>query len=664
MGTFCALFKGRLMWARSMFVIMSLCVVTLIMSEELREWFVSNTVNICMSMSYQQDNIPSSRNYSRTEFPHYNLTATDQMATACEFPKINPFEPSVMKIAGVDKKTLSCEGTFKPDLTYIEDGNKLKVNTSKVEKYVTKHDFKSCRYRNIYRHDTDDNDYKFTEWSKSFTDEIELPKDTEFFKVECTNNQSEVVSKTFYHLVPKKEEFDETDSLNLKKRNAMSAPKETLNIILLGLDTLTRNQFIRGCNKTYSYLMNELSSFDLTLHSQVGENTFPNFLALLTGHSYDEVKEWWSDKDHMDTFDMIWRTFESAGYRTLFTEDSPMGGAFHYLRKGFINKFARYNIRPLALAVLRDKDMFKKSYYCAGNQVEMNFQLDYLSTFLDTFPDKPVFAVAMISKPTHDQPSDAKMFDDHLLHYFKSWSEKGHLKRSVLINFSDHGVRHGALRNSVNGHVESKTPYTILTFPDWFLEKYPDLAENLQRNTERLTSHHDTHATLLDLLYFRSDTPPPLPPLKHGISLLDKVPWDRTCKDALIPSDFCLCGYKGVKEIDLASQLSEALAKLVVEALNSKTDKKVCAVYKLKKLIRILKSSFKERKEASTVYKVKLEVNPGKSLFEANVYETKNGTEWIVGSEIDRLNLYRGQADCLEFPTFRPFCYCNDLLKH
>ncbi|BFZ21854.1 hypothetical protein BsWGS_24893 [Bradybaena similaris] len=646
-----------------MFVFLSLSIATVILSEELREWFVSNTARLCLSMTYQQ-NKPDSRDYSPTHFPRYNATFVDEIPTACEFPNINPYEPSVMKVAGLTQQTLRCEGTFMPDLTYIKSGNTLKVNKTKVGKYLTEGDFQSCRYRNIYRHDTDDNDYKFTEWSESFTDQIELPKDTEFLKAECTNNKSEVVSKTFYHLVPKWEQFDEIDSLNLKKHQVTSAPKETLNIILIGMDTLTRNQFIRGLNKTYSYLMNELNSFDLTLHSQQGENTFPNFLALLTGHHEGEIRKWWSDKNHMDAFDLSWKTFENAGYRTFFTEDSPMGGAFHFRRKGFINKFARYNIRPLALAIFRDKDSYKNSYWCAGNQVEMNFQLDYLTTFLDTFWDKPVFTVAMLSKPTHDDPATAKMFDEHFLSYYKSWREKGHLNKSVLISFSDHGVRHGPLRSSVNGNFESKAPFTVLTFPDWFLNKYPDVAANLKRNTKRLTSHFDTHATLLDLLHFKSEAPPPRASHSDGISLLYKIPWDRTCKDARIPSDFCLCGYRAIQEMNLTSHFSENLTKLVVEALNSKTDKNICAVYKLQNVIRILKSSFKEGKDEMIVYKVKLEVNPGNALFEANVYETKSGTEWIVGTEIDRLNAYRDQPDCLEFPTFRPFCYCNNLLSN
>ncbi|CAG5127797.1 unnamed protein product [Candidula unifasciata] len=588
------------------------------------------------------------------------------MPSACEFPNVNPYETSVMEIAGLDLETMSCEGTFKPDLTYITEAHELKVNTEKVEEYFKISDFQHCRYRHIFRNETNDNSFKYSEWSKPFRDKVDLPEDAEFLKVECTNKTFEVVSKTFFCLVPKHNEFDETDLLNFKKRQVISSPKETLNIIMIGMDSLPRNQFLRGCNKTYSYLINSLKSFDLTMHSQLGENTFPNFLPLFGGTSYDEIMKWWSDENYMDTFDLIFSTFEKAGYQTLYTEDWPRIGAFHYLKKGFRRPFARYNTRPLTLAMSDEKDIWEYDSYCAGNQLEMSFLLDYVSRFLQTFRNKPVFVVAMLGKPTHDQPTDAKMFDEHLLNFYRSLNQSGHLNNSLLVSFSDHGVRWGPLRNSRNGVVESRTPYTILTFPGWFLRKYPDVATNLKVNTKRLTSHFDTHATLLDLLYFKSDTPPPLAPLRHGISLFEKISWDRTCVNASIPQEYCLCGYKSLEELHVTSHISKTLASLVIDAINSKTNTSICSVFKLRKVIRILKVTLNENKSTGetekTIYKVKLAATPGDAVFEGNVYAPVNNIEhFTVHSEIHRLNLYRGQADCMNIAALRPFCYCKNL---
>ncbi|BFZ21876.1 hypothetical protein BsWGS_24915 [Bradybaena similaris] len=630
-----------------------------------RKWYYTEIFEVRVNTEYKQYNLS---NYIDDNVINlYDLHATGDLPAVCEFPNVSPVEHSVLKLSGMQKNTIKCEGTFMLDLTYLSGTNEIRVNASKVKTGGNVDDFQHCRYQEIFRHETNDNNVQYSKWSKPFTDSVILPKNAEFVKVECTNRTSAVVSKTFYSLLPRREDLNETDLLNLKRRQVLSAPKDTLNIIMIGMDTLPRNQFIRGCNKAYSYLMNTLKSFDLTLHSQLGENTFPNFLPLFVGQSYNEITSWWSDEQHLDSFDMIWNTFEKAGYLTLYTEDWPEVGAFHYLKKGFRKPFARYNTRPLTLAMSRDTDIWKYNKCCAGNQVEMNFLLDYVSRFLDTFSDKPVFAVATISKPTHDHPIDAKMFDEHLLNFYHSLNQNGHLNRSLLISFSDHGVRWGALRNSGNGHFESRTPYTILTFPDWFLRKYPDVSANLKVNTKRLTSHFDTHATLLDLLYFKSTTPPPLAPLRHGMSLFQKIPWDRTCKDAYIPLEYCLCEHKSLEDINTASETSQLLANLVLNAVNLKTDKHVCVVFRLHTIIRIIKITLNNNnsnyKNVTTVYKVTLETDPGKAVFEANVYAEINSAAWKVANDIHRLNLYRGQAGCINIAEQQPFCYCKNMLS-
>ncbi|BFZ21875.1 hypothetical protein BsWGS_24914 [Bradybaena similaris] len=658
--------NGRLTIMRSILLYLSLLVITILISGQFWDWYRSGIFLYGYGIRKFPSNESSDQIDAKREksFALYEHNSTDSMPSVCEFPSVDPYDPSVMKVAGLDKETLHCEGMFLPDLTYIHDGNELRVNTTLVEECYNNSKFQHCRYQQIFRHETDDHNFTYSNWSEPFKDKIKLPESAEFFKVECTNNTAGLLSKTFYYLIPKHTNLDESDAQNLRKRQAMAAPKETLSVIMIAMDTLNRYQFFRAHNKTYSYLMNSLKSFDLTTHSQLGLNTFPNFLPLFVGQSQDEIKQWWSDTQYMDNYDLLWGIFEKAGYRTLYTEDWTTAGAFHSWKKGFRNKFARYNSRPLGLAMSADKDIWKKHPYCAGNQLEMNFLLGYLGRFLDTFSDKPVFAVAMISKPTHDRVTDGKMVDEHMLQFYQSLNQKGHLNRSLLISLSDHGPFWGPIKSSKNGNFESKTPYTILTFPDWFLRKYPDVAANLQLNTKRLTTHFDTHATLLDLLYFKSSSPPLLAPPRPGISLFEKIPWDRTCMDASIPLGYCLCGYKGLEELQVTSDISQSLANLVIIALNSKIDKTVCADLKLLKIIRVLKIviNVNNSKLGRTLFKVQVETTPGNALFEANVYTELNSSDWKIENDINRLNLYKGQNDCTNIAAVKPYCYCKNLL--
>ncbi|BFZ21884.1 hypothetical protein BsWGS_24923 [Bradybaena similaris] len=593
-----------------------------------------------------------------------NKWGKDVRASTCVFPEVDMYEPSVTAIAGLNLTTLQCEGTYLPDLTYIQ-GTTIIVNTSKVAEYQGNGTFQHCRYRHIWRNDSDDNRYIFSEWSQPFTDKIQLPTNSEFVSVQCWNDQSKMVSNTYSCLVPRKEEFDDLYSTNLKKREVLSAPKETLNVVIIVMDSLQRYQFIRGCNETYSYLINSLKSFDLTMHSQLAQNTFPNFLPLFTGHSYDETEKWLTMSQLKDSLDMIWYEFEKAGYRTTYTESSDWGG-FNFNNKGFKEPFSRYYPRPFHLALDDDKRLRKASWFCAGNQLHLNVRLNYVGRLLDTFPDKPVFAVAMLSRETHDEQMFAKLFDEHILNFYKWMGERGHLNRTLVAILSDHGTRWGKFRDSVNGHFESRTPFTILTFPEWFLKKYPDVAENLRINTKRLTSHFDTRATLLDLLYFKSDNPPPLAPIRHGMSLFKEIPGNRTCYDASIPLEFCMCGYKDVENIDISSDLSNKLARKLVTEINGRTHP-VCAEYNLTQIIVVNKVSFEgsddKKSQGDALYKVRIQADPGRAIFEAYIQVRNKPVAWNVGEFIFRLNAYKGQSDCAKHPLHRPMCYCKNLLQ-
>ncbi|CAG5122039.1 unnamed protein product [Candidula unifasciata] len=588
---------------------------------------------------------------------------TSMKSSTCVFPDVNIFEPSVVAIAGLNLSTLQCDEFYLPDLTYIQDTTII-VNTSKVQQYHGNGTFQHCKYRHIWRNDSDDNSYIYSDWSDPFTDKIQLPRNSEFVRVQCWNIRSELVSNTYMCLVPRKEEFDGLYLASLKKREVESAPKETLNVVMIVMDSLQRNQLIRGCNETYAYLMNTLKSFDLTMHSQLAKNTFPNFMPLFTDHFEHEIDRWWNKSLPMDAYDMIWYAFEKAGYRTTYAESSDWG-AFHWQRKGFIQPFSRFYPRPLDLALNDDKSLGPLSKYCAGSQLHLNFRLNYIGRLLDTFSDKPVFAVGMMSKETHDDQSYAKYFDEHLLNFYKWMRAKGHLNRTLVVALSDHGTRWGKFRDSVNGHFESRTPFTILTFPEWFLKKYPDVAENLRINTKRLTSHFDTHATLLDLLYFKSDYPPPLPPNRYGLSLLKEIPWNRTCKEASIPAEFCMCGYREVEDIDIHSELSKHLSHLLIKSINEMIEN-VCAQYKLTQTIRVVKVIFQgsdtQKQQGDALYKVTVKADPGGAIFEAYKEVTGIQNPWTFANYIFRLNSYKGQSDCAQHPLIKPMCYCKNLL--
>ncbi|GFS20431.1 hypothetical protein ElyMa_001570800 [Elysia marginata] len=274
----------------------------------------------------------------------------------CIFPHVDPFDPSILKISGLQKETLKCGKHPMPEITYI-DGLSIQVdpaisdsNSSNIE----------CRYRNITRPPYQDNNVAFSKWSQSFTHYINITDEHEFLEVRCfdRSKKDKVVSKAFYSLVPKKTHLKTLFEAANNKRLREFNPKETLKIIAVGLDGLPRHQMLRD--------------------------------------------------------------FEKSGYRTLYTEDNPRAGAFYWDMKRFLNPQTTYFNRPLQLAMGMEPGFLWKNRLCVGRHSISEYHLDYLTRFLDTFSSDPVVCMTLISDVTHSDITSAKIIDDHMFNFYKA----------------------------------------------------------------------------------------------------------------------------------------------------------------------------------------------------------------------------------------------------
>ncbi|CAL1536325.1 unnamed protein product [Lymnaea stagnalis] len=597
---------------------------------------------------------------------------------ACVYPEVDPFHPNIMRLAGLDKKPFDCDG-YLPDLTYV-DGDKLIIDGKKVKAVAN---FTFCKYREIFKIPAKDKTAKLGSWSDTFKASTKLPDRAEFLLAVCENKASEIVSRTYHALTPQRDDLKELELLRLNKRQKEAGPKETLNVVMVGMDGTSRHQFIRAMNRTYAFLMEGNTSFDLSMYTQVGINTFPNYLPLLSGYNDDEVHAWWSSSKHLDPLDLIWKDFSQAGYRTLYTEDEPSIGGFHFAKKGFMFSPTDHYSHPISVAMEEDKDLWREGDHCAGGQPEINFHFNYMTRFMDAFADKPVYAMSFFTKLTHGEQTNNRRADDLTYRFYKALQDKGHLNRTLLITFSDHGPRWGSIRPTLNGMVESRAPYAILTFPRWFLDKYPDVAENLRTNTRRLTTHYDTHATLQDLIYFKAKGTIPLVPGKHGISLFKEIPKSRTCEGVPIPPEFCLCGHQQMEPVSTNSSMAQGLGDVVVRAINSKRTEKLCVALRLKETLQVYRIKLPRLgSDDKRVYKVKIQTIPGDAVYEGTIQtdkcedkellgyfealragNTTNPLDVTVGDAIDRFTMYKGQADCEKEASKKPYCYCKDLIK-
>jgi hypothetical protein len=122
-----------------------------------------------------------------------------------------------------------------------------------------------------------------------------------------------------------------------------------MNVLILTLDSVSKNQLERSFPLTFKYLKNELENNIFFDHfNTVGENTFPNMVPFFSGINPLNVPELQlrSEMDFYkqidDTFHdhlpFIWREYEKNGYITMYDQDTANFAVFKYLKNGF-----RYN---------------------------------------------------------------------------------------------------------------------------------------------------------------------------------------------------------------------------------------------------------------------------------------------------------------------------------
>lgn len=133
-------------------------------------------------------------------------------------------------------------------------------------------------------------------------------------------------------------------------RGGGDADADGSSVLVLGIDAVSRLNFRRQMPGT-SELLSRLGDVEMLGYNKVGDNTFPNLVAALTGLSVDELRArcWPGERAFFDACRFAWRDFRAAGYDTVFADDAPDIGAFHYGKAGFAAKPVDHYLRPLVL---------------------------------------------------------------------------------------------------------------------------------------------------------------------------------------------------------------------------------------------------------------------------------------------------------------------------
>nr|VZI51082.1 unnamed protein product [Spirometra erinaceieuropaei] len=248
-----------------------------------------------------------------------------------------------------------------------------------------------------------------------------------------------------------------TDSLLSQKRfylcgsSAASAVRperqgELVNVLLLGIDSLSRLSWLRYLPRTMDLLQRLIQHRGgiFNLFNVVGDGTTANLLALLTGFFEQELPEArrfvaemmpgqvglldasLSKEGHrgekagktvLDEFPWIWKEYASrGGYVTHYIEDTTNYGTFQYRLQGFGSRQTPVDSygRPCLVAAAQDEARYGKKLGCTASTPTHKILLESMREFFHANAGLPRFSLTFLSEMIHEDPSQARLVDSDL----------------------------------------------------------------------------------------------------------------------------------------------------------------------------------------------------------------------------------------------------------
>lgn len=320
---------------------------------------------------------------------------------------------------------------------------------------------------------------------------------------------------------------------------------------------------------------------------------------------------------------------------------------------------------------------------CINAQPQHVLHLNYLQSFIEAYPKKHKFGFAFLASLCHQSFNLVSSGANDIQNFIKWMKNSGKLNDTMLIVMGDHGARFDEIRSTLQGKLEERLPFLSMVLPEWFRQKFPKFAKNLHRNTKRIISPLDLHATFMHILKYPKN--PSKSSWTKGSSLFEFLPRSRQCKDAAIPTHFCPCIQ--FKSISITNTHILIGAYLTVQHINNKLRKnedtsRMCYELVLSDILSAVqampntnvqrfkgidggiglgvgKPIFNEEKDLECTYEIQLRTKPNMAVYESTVKFVEG--RFVILGEISRVNRYGTQSQCITntHPYLRKFCLCR-----
>ncbi|XP_067001262.2 uncharacterized protein [Anabrus simplex] len=584
--------------------------------------------------------------------------------SVCMVPDHNPYDPSILQYL-FSWNPVKC-GENQPYLTYVDYNGFIYLNLSAAKESGRSEQDYECTYSDILRCNGTDDEVQLSV-EKIFRKKEKLTHP--FVVARCIlTSTSKLVHETGHAFVVE-------PSVNLIEKTSKVRPGRP-SILIFGLDSMSRLNFIRQLPKTYKFLMSVLDSVVLSGLTKVGDNTYPNILTMLTGIAARKVDgvqaPYWGDEKANANFDdlpVAWKEYSNEGYITMYAEDLPQFTAFNYLAKGFLNEPTDYYMRPFWLQMDNLKNFRSSDYRCYGNIPKYTYLFNYTEEFITKMKDLPYFAFSFLTSYSHDHINSIQVIDDELEKMFQNMYRRGDLQNTIVIMMGDHGNRFDGIRQTVIGRVEERMPFFSVSLPPKLKKEYPHLQKGLEKNSQVLLSWFDVYELLMDVAKDNFKENSSVKQWgKIGYSPFRNVPRNRTCAQAGIPYNYCICAREktltpqepAVVEVarDLVNHVNGLLSivgedKCVPLVLNEVTNAQLI----------LPNAHVVQPKGFVATYRVTVKVEPSGGLLEGTLERNAWRTSGKVVGEVSRINRYGNQSHCIQDKILKLYCYCTDLLQ-
>ncbi|KAJ0182009.1 hypothetical protein K1T71_002731 [Dendrolimus kikuchii] len=492
----------------------------------------------------------------------------------------------------------------------------------------------------------------------SYFNDVIIVQD-EFVKVSCFA-QRKIIDVQFFLFAPKKKFI-------VHNKPELSLNAQAYNILVLGIDGLSRLNFHRTMPKTATFLKSK-GGIELAGYNKVGDNTFPNLIPMLMGVKDTELKNMCLPyfRSTFDNCPFIWEWYKQAGYYTAFGEDTSHLGTFNYFKEGFSRQPTDYYIHTFIHEAESNvgKNKNLNTFLCMNNRYFYEILLNYIQDLTTTLIDKKMFGFFWEVTMTHDYLNYPMVIDDNYRSFFNELDQKGYLNDAIIFLVSDHGMRWGHFRLTKQGRIEERLPILMLLTPPSFRNKYTAAYNNLKLNSNRLSTPFDLYETLSDLLNMNNLKDDAILSRSkknskgRGTSLFLPIPSNRTCKTANIDDHWCTCQQGKSLPVDGVEAIDTAV-NLVREINFITKEHQECARLILDKILDLkeMHMGIPDKNENDwREFMITVRTMPGGGVFEATL--RNNSQHWALSGTISRLNLYGDQSYCVQNYILKLYCYC------